>query len=151
MSLRTYFSSCFFFSSFYFFLLLSSRPDLLSFPTRRSSDLEAGRQRPFAVTWLDSASAQQHLVIPDRQYTHDIAWVLVMDGPTIFTDSPQAIVVGWHAQSDRSAALTAEFLSARRRKIERRGGGRHGPILYLFGLAVHGAGIRVKPRQASRF
>jgi hypothetical protein len=68
---------------------------------------EAGRQRPQAVTRLDVAAAQQHLLAPDRHRAHHVERVFVVHFAARGADRPVAVVVGRHAVLGRRAADAA--------------------------------------------
>src|SRR5699024_5617958 len=91
---------------------------------------ETGGQRPGVVAGLDGPTAKQDLVLPDGQHANHIARVLIMNGSAPSAGITQAVVIRWHNLAQLGAALGAEALRARRRKIEGGGWRTHALILY---------------------
>jgi hypothetical protein len=68
---------------------------------------ETCRQRPQAVSRLDVATAQQHLLAPDRHRAHHVEGVLVVHLAAGGADRAVTVVVGRHAVLGRRAADAA--------------------------------------------
>ncbi|CAN0620261.1 conserved protein of unknown function [Burkholderia multivorans] len=70
---------------------------------------EACGQRPVAVTRLDRAAAQQHLIAPDGDRADDVARILVVDRAAVIADEALAVIAGRDARDDFVTADGAEF------------------------------------------